>query len=78
LKHQTSNNVVGGAQHMLKFTVLMRGVWAGHPEVHAMTKEKLPRGVVELTHIVALNALNRAAELSADKRKELGDNQKRC
>jgi hypothetical protein len=77
LKHQTANNVVGGAQHMLNFTVLRRGVWAGHPEVHAMTKEKLSRGVVELTHIVTLDALNRAAELSAHKRKELGDSQKR-
>jgi hypothetical protein len=33
-------------------------------------------GVVELTPIVTLDALNLAIELSADKRKELGDSQK--
>jgi hypothetical protein len=39
-----------------------------------MSKEKLPRGgVVELTPIVALNALNLVAKLSGNKRKELGD-----
>jgi hypothetical protein len=49
----------------------------GHPKVHAMRKEKLPQGgVVELIPIVALDTLNRAAELSANKRKELGDSQK--
>jgi hypothetical protein len=42
-----------------------------------MSKEKLPRGgVVELTPIVALDALNHATQLSADKRKDLGDSQK--
>jgi hypothetical protein len=77
LKQQSANNVVGGAQHTLGFTVLRRGVWARHPEVHAMSKEKLPQGgVVELTPIVTLDALNHAAELSANKRKELGDSQK--
>jgi hypothetical protein len=42
-----------------------------------MNKEELPqRGVVELMPIVALDAFNLATELSADKRKELGDSQK--
>jgi hypothetical protein len=77
LTQQSANNVVGGVEHTFGFTVLRRGVWAGHPEVHAMSKEKLPRGgVVGLTSIVTLDALNLAAELSADKRKELGDSQK--
>jgi hypothetical protein len=62
---------------MLSFTILRRGVWAGHLEVHAMSKEELPRGgVIELTHVVALDTLNLMAELSTDKRKELGDIQK--
>jgi hypothetical protein len=71
------NNVVGGAQHMLGFTILRRGVWAGHPEVHAMSKEELPQGaVVELMPIVALDALNLVTKLSIDKTKELGDSRK--
>jgi hypothetical protein len=73
------NNIVGGAQHTLSpsFTILRRGVWTGHPEVHAMSKEELPQeGVVELTPIVALDTLNLAAELSANKREELGDSRK--
>jgi hypothetical protein len=38
LKWENANNVVGGAQHTLSFTILRRGVWAVHPEVHAMSK----------------------------------------
>jgi hypothetical protein len=53
---------------MLDFTVLRIGVWVGHPELHAVGKEELPRGgVVELTPIVVLNTLELATELSADK-----------
>jgi hypothetical protein len=64
------NNVVGGAQHTLGFTILRRGVWAGHPEMHAMSKKELPRGgVVELMPIAALDTLNLAAELSTDKKR---------
>jgi hypothetical protein len=45
--------------------------------VHTINKEELPqRGVVELMPIVALDAFNLATELSADKRKELGDSRK--
>jgi hypothetical protein len=77
LKQQSANNVVGGAQHTLGFNVLRRGVWVEHPEVHTMSKEELPRGgVVELTLIIALDTLNLAAKLSADKRIELGDSRK--
>jgi hypothetical protein len=70
------NNVIGGTQHMLGFTILRRGVWAGHLEVHAMSKEELPRGVVKLTPITALEAPKLVAKLSADKRKELSDSRK--
>jgi hypothetical protein len=39
-----------------------------------MGKEELPRGgVVKLSPIVALDVLALVAELSTDKRKELGD-----
>jgi hypothetical protein len=62
---------------MLGFIILRRGVWAGHLEVHAMSKEELPQGrFVELTSIVAFNSLNLTTKLSAEKRKELGDSQK--
>jgi hypothetical protein len=62
---------------VLDFTVLRRGVCAGHSKVHAMSKEKLHQGgVVELTLIVALDTLNHAVKLSVVKKKELGDSQK--
>jgi hypothetical protein len=42
--------------------------------VHTMRKEELPRGeAIELTPIVALDALNLATELSANNRKEMSD-----
>jgi hypothetical protein len=64
------NNVIGGVKHTLGFTIFRRCVWAGHLEVYAMSKEELPRGrVVELTPIVALDALNLAPELSLTKEK---------
>jgi hypothetical protein len=45
--------------------------------VHTMRKEELPRGeAIELTPIVALDALNLATELSANNRKEMSDSQK--
>jgi hypothetical protein len=39
-------------------------------------KEELPQGVVKLVPIVTLDTLDLAAELSTDKRKELGGSQK--
>jgi hypothetical protein len=42
LKQQSADNVVGGAHHAFNFTILRRGVWTGHPELHAMGKEELP------------------------------------
>jgi hypothetical protein len=63
-------------QHALDFTILRRGVWAGHPELHHVGKKELPRGVFELMPIVALDTLDPMAKLSTDKRKELGDSQK--
>jgi hypothetical protein len=39
-----------------------------------MSKEELPQGgVIELTPIIAKDALNLVSELSAGKRKELGN-----
>jgi hypothetical protein len=59
------------------FTILRRGVWAGHPKLHAMCKEELPRGgFVELAPIVALDTLDLVAELSTDKREELSNTKK--
>jgi hypothetical protein len=64
------NNVVGGAQHALDFTVLRRGVCLVHLELHAVGKEELPQGgVIELTPIDILDALDLVAELSTYKRK---------
>jgi hypothetical protein len=49
---------------------LRRGVCLVHLELHAVGKEELPQGgVVELTPIVILDALDLVAELSTYKRK---------
>jgi hypothetical protein len=59
------------------FTILRRGVWAGHPKLHTMGKEELPRGgFVELAPIVVLDTLDLVAELSTDKREELSNTKK--
>jgi hypothetical protein len=44
------------------------GVWAGHPKLHAVGKEELPRGgVIELAPIVALDTLHLAEVLTKEK-----------
>jgi hypothetical protein len=70
------DDVVDAAQHVFDFTILRIGVWAGQSELHTMGKEELSWGVVKLTPIVALNTLDLMAELSTDKREELGDSWK--
>jgi hypothetical protein len=68
------DDVVGGAHHAFRFTILRGGVRAEHPELHVVGKEELSwGGVVELAPIVTLDTPNLAAELSTHKREELGD-----
>jgi hypothetical protein len=77
LESKRQDDIVGGAQHALGFTVLRRGVWEGHSELHVVCKEELPQGgVIELVAIVTLDTLDIAIKPSTEKREELGDTQK--
>jgi hypothetical protein len=52
----------------LTFTILRRGVGAGHPQNHPMSGEERSRGgIVELSAIVTLNNFDGAAKLRGDK-----------
>ena len=47
-------------------SVLLRGVWARHPEDDSMSEEeRAGRGVVKLVAVVALNCLDGGVELRA-------------
>ena len=66
LKQKGSHDVVHGAKGALGTSVLLRGVWARHPEDDSMSEEeRVGRGVVKLTAIVALNCLDGGVELRA-------------
>jgi hypothetical protein len=54
----------------LGFTVLRRGVGAGHPQNHPMSGGERSRGgVVELTTVVALNNFDGASKLETKAKK---------
>ena len=73
LKQQGANNIIDGADNALSFTILRRGVGAGHAEMDALSEEKGPSaGIVELLAIVALNGLHRGTKLSGDVGDEVG------
>jgi len=51
---------------VLSTSVLLRGVWARHPEDDSMSEEECAgRGVVKLAAVVALNCLDGGVELRA-------------
>ena len=68
LEEEGAKNVVDAPDHTLGMTVLWRGVWAGHPQVHHLGEEKCAgAGVIELAAIVALHGLHCGAKLSTHK-----------
>jgi hypothetical protein len=65
LKEQGANNIIDRANNAFSFTVLRRGVRAGHAKVNALGEEELPgAGVVELSPIVALDSFDAGVKLS--------------
>jgi hypothetical protein len=53
LKERGANHIIYGVKSTLGFTILWRGVGAGHPQNHTMSGEECSRGgIVELTTIV--------------------------
>lgn len=75
LKEKRAYNVVEGTESALGFTILGRGVGAGHAHGDAVSEEEgTGGGVVELTAIVTLNAANRCGKLSPD----IGKKMRKC
>jgi hypothetical protein len=72
LKEQRAYNIIDCAKSTLGFTVLLRGVWAGHAENGTVgEEERASQGVVKLMAIVALDGLDRGAKLRAHMSKKV-------
>jgi hypothetical protein len=72
MKEQGANYIIYGVKSTLVFTIMRRGVGAGHPHNHPMSDGECSRGcVVELTVVVALNNFDGAAKLCGDTDKKL-------
>jgi hypothetical protein len=68
LKQQGVDNIVHGVKSMLGFTILQKGVWAGHLQDDTTgSKEYMRGGIVEHTTIVTLDILDGAAKLCGNK-----------
>jgi hypothetical protein len=68
LKEQGANHIIYGAKSTLGFTVLQRGVGAGHPQNYPVSGEECSRvGIVELMTVVAMNNFDGVAKLCGDK-----------
>ena len=72
LKQHGASSIIDSANHALSFTVLRRGVWAGHAKVYAVGEEEgASAGVVKLTPIVALDSFHHSTKLCANMREEV-------
>ena len=59
LKQQGANDIIYRANNTFSFTVLGRGVRAGHAKMNALGEEERPSaGVIKLLPVVALNRLD--------------------
>ena len=71
-KQQGASGIINRANHALSFTVLRRGVGAGHVQMDSMgEEERACAGVVKLTPIVALDSFHHGPKLCARIRKEV-------
>jgi len=75
LKQKGPHNVVDCAKNALGTSILLRGVWARHPENDFMSEEECAgRGVIKLAAIVALNCLDGGVKLRANIREKVRNN----
>ena len=74
LKEQGPDNVINGAKSAFNTAILWGCVGARHSKGDTMgEEERAGGGVVELTSIIALHALDGATELSGDVREKIGE-----
>jgi len=72
LKQYGASSIVDGVNHALSFTVLRRGVWAGHAQVNTIGEEEGARArVVKLAPIIALHRFHHGTKLWTHLRKEV-------
>lgn len=74
LKKERAHNIISGADNAFSLAILWRSVGARHAHSDAMgKKEHAGGGVVKLSAVVALDALNGGAKLRRDKGKKLSE-----
>jgi hypothetical protein len=72
LKQQRAEYIIDGANRTLGFTILRRGVWAGHLQDNPTRgKECTCGGIVELTIVVTLDDFDGATKLRGNKGKKI-------
>jgi hypothetical protein len=72
LKQQRVDHIIDDAKSTLGFTVLRRGVWAGHPQDDTIEgKECTGGGIIELMTVVTLDNLDGVAKLHGNKGKKI-------
>jgi hypothetical protein len=72
LKQKGPHNVVDCAKNALSAFVLLRGVWARHPENDLVSEEeRAGRRVIELVAVVALNCLDGGVKLRSNIREKV-------
>jgi hypothetical protein len=72
LKQQRVDHIIDGVKSMLSFTILWRGVWAGHPQDDPTGgKECTGGGIVEVTTVVTLDDFHGAAKMCGSKGKKI-------
>jgi hypothetical protein len=68
LKQQGSDHIIDGVKSALGFTVMQRGVWAGHLQDDPIGGKECAGGsIVELTVVVTLDDFDGAAKLRVNK-----------
>jgi hypothetical protein len=68
LKQQRAEHNIDGTKGTLDFTILWRGLWAGHPQDNPTRGKKCTGGgIVELMTIVTLVGFHDAAKLCENK-----------
>jgi hypothetical protein len=68
MKQQGADHIIDGEKSTLNFTVMQRGVWAGHPQDGPTGgKECAEGGIVEFTTIVTLDGFDGVSKLRGNK-----------
>jgi hypothetical protein len=74
LEQQGAHDIVGGTNHALSLAVLRESVGTRHPKLDVVREEESAGGgVIKLTSIITLDALDGVAKLRGHKGEEVGE-----